>query len=71
MKMNRQSFKEKAEAAFKRANPGAITIRWHKAREVPRHTGEPYWTGKFEAIATGHQPKIMIATGDDSYVMVR
>jgi hypothetical protein len=77
MKLKRIEFRNQAEAAFMRKNPDAVaaglTIRWHSTRQVPRATckTELYWVGKFEAIAPGHKPSVMIATGDDDYVMVR
>lgn len=70
--MTRKQFIAKAEAAFKRANPTVDFVSWHHVPKLVTYpTGVKGWHGKFYATAEGHKPRIMIAEGDDSYVMVR
>ncbi len=70
MKLTRKGFKAKAEAAFLRQNPGA-TVEWISAAKVEYPTGVKGWAGKFAAAAPGYKPRVMLADGDDMYVMVR
>jgi hypothetical protein len=70
--MTATQFKKKAEAAFFRQNPTATISGWVKQpRKATSPTGVTGWSGSFHAVAPGYKPKIMIATGDDTYVMVR
>jgi hypothetical protein len=70
--MTATQFKKKAEAAFLRQNPTATISGWVKQpRKVTYPTGVTEWSGSFHAVAAGYKPKIMIASGDDTYVMVR
>lgn len=68
--MTKREFKAKAAAAFARVNPTAA-IQWLDARFVTYPTGVQGWHGRFEAIADGYRTRVMLASGDDSHVMVR
>lgn len=68
--MTRKQFRQKAEAAFKKANPAA-SIEWIEARFVTYPTGYKGWYGKIAATAPGYKSRVMIAMGDDTYMMVR
>jgi hypothetical protein len=70
--MTHDSFKRKAESAFLRSNPTATITGWPRApRLITYPTGLREWGGSFHAIADGSRSKVVIASGDDSYVMVR
>ena len=69
--MNAKEFQKKAKEAFLKKNPGA-TIGWLKSpRMVTYPTGVKEWRWEFEAKQNGYRAETMIATGDDTYVMVR
>jgi hypothetical protein len=70
--MTRKQFADKATKAFLKANPTAKIAYWIEIpKEVTYPTGVKEWRGKFFAIAPGYKKMYMIATGDDTYVMVR
>jgi hypothetical protein len=69
--MTMKQFQSKVEAAFLKANPTATITGWLDARLVKYPTGVRGWAGKFHAIADGYKPRVMIAQGDDTYIMVR
>ena len=70
--MTRKQFRDKATKAFLKANPTAKVAYWLGAPEIVTYpTGVKEWHGRFLAIAPGHKNMFMIASGDDSYVMVR
>ncbi len=70
--MTKTEFKAKAEAAFYRANPGAKIDEWiGDVANLKYPTGVTGWHGKFKVSQGGYKTTVMIANGDDSYVMVR
>jgi hypothetical protein len=69
--MTPKAFKKKAEALFFKKNPTA-TVEWVKTPKlVTFPTGVKEFYGTFAATAPGFKPKLMIATGDATYTMVR
>lgn len=70
MTMTRNQFKRKAERLFLKQNPTA-TVEWIYAKFVTYPTGVKGWSGRFTATAPGYRPSVMLAHGDDSYIMVR
>ena len=72
MKMTKQEFRRKAEAAFLRVNPTAAITGWTDGPRFAKYpTGVRGFIGKFHAIADGYRPREVLADGDDSYVQVR
>jgi hypothetical protein len=69
--MTKAEFKRKAERAFQKANPTAIIVGWIDAKQVTFPTGIREYVGHFDAVAPGHKRRVLLATGSDSYVMVR
>ncbi len=69
--MTKTQFKAKAERAFLQANPTATITGWIKAGLVTYPTGVREYAGQFQAVAEGYRFKVIIASGDDTYIMTR
>jgi hypothetical protein len=69
--MTKAEFRKKAIDAFKKQNPTA-TVGWLKQpRWITYPTGVEGWHWEFFAKAKGHRESLMLAEGDETYVMVR
>jgi hypothetical protein len=69
--MTPADFRKKATRVFLERNPTA-KVGWTKQpRLVTYPTGVTGWEWTFYATASGHKERMMLAQGDETYVMVR